>query len=87
MENFMKAISPFESDIQCMKKSLNKCEAATWGSFKNVVKQFQRKEKSEYSKQLVSDLLQKYRALGCNMSLKIHFLDSHLNFSLKILKI
>ena len=29
---------------------------------------------------LVSVLLEKYHQLGCNMSLKIHFLHSHLNF-------
>jgi len=30
------------------------------------------------------DLLTSYKAMGCNMSLKIHFLESHLDFSQKI---
>ena len=38
---------------------------------------------SKYYKQLVSDLLEKYKELGCNISPKIQFLDSHLNFSPK----
>jgi hypothetical protein len=28
----------------------------------------------------VSDLLTAYKPMGCNMSLKVHFLDSHLDF-------
>jgi len=55
-------------------RSLNKCEAVAWESFKNVVKNFLGNEKSEYYKQLVSDILQKYRGLGCNMSLKIFWI-------------
>jgi hypothetical protein len=30
--------------------------------------------------ELVNNLLQSYQKLGCNMSLKIHFLHSHLDF-------
>jgi len=29
---------------------------------------------------VVQDLLTLYKAMGCNMSLKIHFLESHLDF-------
>jgi len=29
---------------------------------------------------VVQDLLTSYKAMGCNMSLKIHFLESHLKF-------
>jgi hypothetical protein len=29
---------------------------------------------------MISELIENYRALGCNMSLKMHFLDSHLDF-------
>jgi hypothetical protein len=29
---------------------------------------------------VVQDLLTSYKAMGCNMSLKIHFLESHLDF-------
>ncbi|UYV83526.1 KCNK12 [Cordylochernes scorpioides] len=44
--------------------SLNEVEAAAWNSFINVCKNF----------------LGSVKALGCNMSLKIHFLHSHLDF-------
>jgi hypothetical protein len=34
---------------------------------------------------VVQDLLTSYKAMGCNMSLKIHFLESHLDFSPQII--
>ncbi|UYV75417.1 hypothetical protein LAZ67_13000191 [Cordylochernes scorpioides] len=36
--------------------------------------------KVENYRDIVNDLLLSYKALGCNMSLKIHFLHSHLDF-------
>jgi hypothetical protein len=36
--------------------------------------------KAENYHERVSDLLTAYKAIGCNMSLKVHFLDSHLDF-------
>lgn len=36
--------------------------------------------KSENYRQIIWELIFAYKALGCNMSLKIHFLESHLDF-------
>jgi hypothetical protein len=36
--------------------------------------------KAENYHEVVSDLLTAYKAMGCNMSLKVHFLGSHLDF-------
>ena len=36
--------------------------------------------KSNNYKEIVDTLLGSYKAMGCNMSLKIHFLHSHLEF-------
>jgi hypothetical protein len=36
--------------------------------------------KAENYNEIVSDLLTAYKAMGCSMSLKVHFLDSHLDF-------
>jgi len=49
------------------------------GSFKFVVKVFLRNRRAQNYEELVNNLLQSYQKLGCNMSLKIHFLHSHLN--------
>jgi hypothetical protein len=36
--------------------------------------------KDKNDKQLVTNMLNHFKELGCNMSLKIHFLHSHLDF-------
>ena len=36
--------------------------------------------KAPNCREIVGELLQSYQDIGCNMSLKIHFLDSHLDF-------
>jgi len=36
--------------------------------------------KAEKCRDVAADLVQSYKAMGCNMSLKVHFLDSHLDF-------
>ncbi|UYV72024.1 hypothetical protein LAZ67_9001576 [Cordylochernes scorpioides] len=60
--------------------SLNEVEAAAWNSFRNVCKNFLGSVKVENYRDIVNDLLLSYKALGCNMSLKIHYLHSHLDF-------
>ncbi|UYV73134.1 hypothetical protein LAZ67_10001919 [Cordylochernes scorpioides] len=60
--------------------SLNEVESAAWNSFRNVCKNFLGSVKVENYRDIVNDLLLSYKALGCNMSLKIHFLHSHLDF-------
>jgi alpha-L-fucosidase len=36
--------------------------------------------KAEGNRDLVADLVQSYKAMGCDMTLGVHFLDSHLYF-------
>ncbi|UYV64531.1 hypothetical protein LAZ67_3001114 [Cordylochernes scorpioides] len=60
--------------------SLNEVEAAAWNSVRNVCKNFLGSVKVENYRDIVNDLLLSYKALGCNVSLKIHFLHSHLDF-------
>jgi len=55
-------------------------EKAAWESFKCVVKVFMGKRRAQNYEELVNNLLQSYQKLGCNTSLKTHFLHSHLNF-------
>ena len=59
---------------------MNKIELEAWQSFKTLSTNFLGNKKSENYKEVVSNLLSKYHALGCHMSLKIHFLHSHLDF-------
>lgn len=55
-------------------------ELLAWKSFMSVVNGFLGKYKADNYKDLVEDLLQNFKNLGCRMSLKIHFLHSHLDF-------
>jgi len=49
-------------------------------SFKFVVKGFLGNRRAQDYEELVNNLLLSYQTLGCNMSLKIHFLHSYLDF-------
>jgi len=58
-------------------KLLQGDKKAASGSFKFVVKGFLGNRRAQKYEELVN-LLQSYQKLGCNMSLKIHFLHSYL---------
>lgn len=59
---------------------LNSLEKAAWESFKDICANFLGNQRGENYKDIVENLLLNYKNLKCNMSLKIHFLHSHLNF-------
>ena len=61
-------------------EKLNDQEKLAWKCFVNVVQNFLGNHKAENYKDLINELMISFRALGCNMSLKIHMLDSHLDF-------
>lgn len=61
-------------------KLLSPIEAAAWNSFRLVVENFLGNNKSPNYKDIVEDLVKNYEAMGVHMSLKIHFLHSHLDF-------
>ena len=55
-------------------------EKAAWEAFRQVATKFLGNDRADNYKDLVENLLSAYQTLGCNMSLKIHFLHSHLDF-------
>jgi len=61
-------------------KDLNETERNAELSFKRICKDFLGNHKAANYQDVVQDLLTSYKAMGCNMSLKIHFLVSHLDF-------
>jgi hypothetical protein len=65
---------------QDFERSLNESEKAAWRSFQKVVKTFLGNEKDENYEDMISELIENYRPLGCNMYLKMNILDSHLDF-------
>lgn len=59
---------------------LNTIEKKARLSFVEVTKKILGNTKSANYKEIVSRVLQNCKVLGSNMSLRIHFLDSHLDF-------
>jgi hypothetical protein len=59
---------------------LSQVEKSAWRSFKNAVQNFLRNFKASNYRDIVGELLNSYKDMGCSMSLKMHFLDSHLDF-------
>ena len=60
--------------------NLNSKEKAGWDQFCLIVKNFLGNYKSLNYVQMVSNFPQAYQELGARVSLKIHFLHSHLDF-------
>jgi hypothetical protein len=61
-------------------EELNETERNAWLSFKRTRKDFLGNHKAANYQDVAQDLLNSYKAMGSNMSLKIHFLDSSLDF-------
>jgi len=57
---------------------MNAVEARTWKAFADVVKNFLGNKKSEKYENIVEELLLSFQALECRMSIKVHYLHSHL---------
>ena len=59
--------------------SMNKVELAAWLSFVEVVKNFLGNYRADNYKEIVTNMLGNFRNLGTNVSIKVHFLHSHLD--------
>lgn len=58
---------------------MNEKEKAAWLSFK-LVTSFLRNKKDPNYKSIVAYMLENFKQLGCNRSLKVHFLHSYLDY-------
>jgi hypothetical protein len=63
-------------------EDLNEAERNTCLTFKRISNNFLGNQKAANYQNVVRNLLTSYKPMGCNMSLKIHFLESHLDFFL-----
>jgi len=57
-------------------------EGKSWDAFRLVSTNFLGNIRAENYKELIEDMLSLHHKLGCNMSLMIHMLHSHLDFFL-----
>jgi hypothetical protein len=64
--------------------TMTEIEEDAWNAIKEVVKEFLGNIKDPLYKETVRNMLDKFKLLGCNMSLKLHFLASHLDYFLRI---
>lgn len=56
-----------------------------WLAFKNLVKEFLGNTRAQSYTEIVQQLLESFEILDCNMSIKVHFLHSHLaDFPIKL---
>lgn len=60
--------------------TLNVDQKKCWKSFEAVINGFLGNNKSQNYRQLVADMLKNYEKIGAHLSLKMHFLKSHLDF-------
>ena len=60
-------------------QKINAKKKAAWLAYEDVIKNFLGNKKAQNYEILVSEMLFAFRDLGCKMSIKVHFLFSHLN--------
>lgn len=76
-------VGPEIRELICDKEFRNKLtslELTAWDSFVQVVQNFLGNHRAENYEELVDNMLKAYQQMGCRMSLKMHFLHSHLDF-------
>jgi hypothetical protein len=61
---------------------MNVVERNAWTAFKYVIEKLLGNHKDEDYENIVRIVFKNFHILGCNMSLKVHFLFSHLNLFL-----
>jgi hypothetical protein len=60
--------------------TMTEVQRETWIAFKSVVSKFLGNIKDPDYVNIVASMLEKFKFLACLMSLKIYFLNSHLDF-------
>ena len=63
--------------------ALSASELSAWGSLKSVITNFVGKSRCEEYKKEVDELLKNFQKLEAHMSVKMHFLRSHLDYFLQ----
>ena len=58
--------------------TMSELERNAWLAFKDLIKNFLGNTRAKNYISIVQKLLESYKLLGCNMSIKLHFLHSHL---------
>jgi hypothetical protein len=78
---FLGPHSTQQFEDQDFSTELNSEERRAWKVFENVCRIFIDNEKSGHYSEIMEKLISSYSVVGCNVSLKLHFLHYHLDFS------
>ena len=62
-----------------LEKSMTELESEAWKSFVLVVKNFLGNNKTSNHEELINNIIYAFTNLGCNMSIKMHYLFSHID--------
>jgi hypothetical protein len=63
-----------------LETTMKTVEREAWNAFKEVIVKFLGNYKDPNYKQIVEKMLEKFKALDCAMSLKVHFLNARLDY-------
>jgi hypothetical protein len=63
-------------DFHC---TLSVTEKIVWNAVNSVCTNFPEKHKAENYREIVSEMLECFQVMKCNLSLKLHLLDYHLD--------
>lgn len=66
-------------DSANFESSMTQVEQLAWKSFVAVTQNFLGNKKAANYVELVDEMLERFRDLGCNMSIKLHYLHSHID--------
>ena len=65
---------------ESLEAKMNEIEKEAWQAFRGVVNGFLGNKRNQNYKELVKKLIKSYQNMDCRMSVKLHFLCSHLDF-------
>jgi len=65
---------------QDISTKFNSTDGRGWKAFENVCRNFTGNKTAESYSEIVQELISSHSPMGCNMSLKLQFLQSHLDF-------
>ena len=72
-------IRKLTSDDQ-FEETMSSIEKSAWIALKDVINNFLGNNRAPNYKEIVNNMLDKFQEFGCNMNLKPHFLNSHLDY-------
>ena len=65
---------------ESLEAKMNETKKEAWQAFRGVVNGFLGYKRNQNYEELVKKLIKSYQNMGCRMSVKLHFLCSHLDF-------